>query len=98
MMDPTVKGTMNVLKACSAMNVEKLILVSSAASICFNPDWPEDKLKDESCWSDKEFCKKNKVRTEDSELLINSTSTTKFPKRLKSIMKIKEQLLHHCTS
>ncbi|VAI18876.1 unnamed protein product [Triticum turgidum subsp. durum] len=75
MMDPTVKGTMNVLKACSAMNVEKLILVSSAASICFNPDWPEDKVKDESCWSDKEFCKENKswyslAKTEAEEIAL----------------------------
>jgi nucleoside-diphosphate-sugar epimerase len=61
MMDPTVKGTVNVLKACSATNVKKLVLVSSAASLCFNPDWPEDKIKDESCWSDKEFCTENEV-------------------------------------
>uniref|UniRef100_A0ACD5XTJ7 Uncharacterized protein n=1 Tax=Avena sativa TaxID=4498 RepID=A0ACD5XTJ7_AVESA len=59
MMDPAVKGTMNVLKACSASEVQKLILVSSIAASCFTLDWPPDKIKDESCWSDKELCKEN---------------------------------------
>jgi nucleoside-diphosphate-sugar epimerase len=61
MMAPTVSGTMNVLKACSAMSVQKLIVVSSGAAVTLNPSWPQDKLKDESCWSDKEFCKENEV-------------------------------------
>lgn len=60
-MAPTVNGTMNVLKACSAMSVQKLIVVSSGAAVVLNPNWPADKLKDESCWSDKEFCKENEV-------------------------------------
>ncbi|XP_047052217.1 cinnamoyl-CoA reductase 1-like [Lolium rigidum] len=75
MMDPTVKGTSNVLKACSATNIKKLVLVSSAASLCFNPDWPEDKIKDESCWSDKEFCRENEnwyslAKTEAEEMAL----------------------------
>jgi nucleoside-diphosphate-sugar epimerase len=52
---------MNVLKACSAMSVQKLIVVSSAAAVTLNPNWPQDKLKDENCWSDKQFCKENEV-------------------------------------
>ena len=59
MMAPTVKGTMNVLEACSATKVQKIILVSSLASVSFDPSWPEDKLIDESCWSDKDFCKQS---------------------------------------
>jgi nucleoside-diphosphate-sugar epimerase len=61
MMAPTVSGTMNVLKACSAMSVQKLIVVSSGAAVTLNPNWPQDKLKDENCWSDKQFCKENEV-------------------------------------
>nr|CAB3453808.1 unnamed protein product [Digitaria exilis] len=56
-MVPTVKGTKNVLEACSATNVRKLIVVSSVAASCFDPNWPEGKLKDESCWTDKQLCK-----------------------------------------
>lgn len=56
---PALKGTSNVLKACSAMKVQKVIVLSSTAAVDFNPNWPQDKLKDESCWSDKDFCQKN---------------------------------------
>uniref|UniRef100_A0ACD5Y0W3 Uncharacterized protein n=1 Tax=Avena sativa TaxID=4498 RepID=A0ACD5Y0W3_AVESA len=41
------------------MKVQKVIVLSSTAAVDFNPNWPEDRLKDESCWSDKEFCKEN---------------------------------------
>lgn len=61
-MAPAVKGTSNVLKVCSASKVQKVVVMSSNAAVDFNPNWPQDKLKDESCWSDKEFCKENEVR------------------------------------
>ncbi|TVU51185.1 hypothetical protein EJB05_02594, partial [Eragrostis curvula] len=32
-------------------------LVSSAATVCVDQSWPEDTIKDETCWSDKELCK-----------------------------------------
>ncbi|XBH67626.1 hypothetical protein VPH35_095976 [Triticum aestivum] len=75
MMAPTVNGTMNVLKACSAMSVQKLIVVSSGTAITLNPNWPLDKLKDENCWSDKEFCKENEIwyalaKTEAEEMAL----------------------------
>lgn len=75
MMAPTVKGTMNVLEACSATKVQKIILVSSLASVSFDPNWPEDKLIDESCWSDKDSCKQNKIwyalaKTESEEIAL----------------------------
>ncbi|KAM0861784.1 hypothetical protein ACQ4PT_045643 [Festuca glaucescens] len=75
MMEPTVKGTMNVLKASSAMKVHKLIMVSSLAACCFNPDWPQDKIKEENCWSDKEFCKESEdwyslAKTEAEEMAL----------------------------
>ncbi|KAK1631959.1 hypothetical protein QYE76_006274 [Lolium multiflorum] len=58
-MAPAVKGTSNVLKVCLAMKVQKVIVLSSTAAVDFNPNWPQGRLKDESCWSDKEFCKEN---------------------------------------
>jgi nucleoside-diphosphate-sugar epimerase len=67
MMAPTVTGTRNVLEACSATDVQKLVLVSSVAAACFDPSWPEDRLKDESCWSDKQICKEIEVRLRDTE-------------------------------
>lgn len=59
---PAVKGTSNVLKACSAMKVQKVIVLSSNAAVDFNPNWPQDRLKDESSWSEKDFCQENEVR------------------------------------
>lgn len=61
MMAPAVKGTRNVLEACSATKVQKVIVVSSIGAVGFNPNWPHDRLRDESCWSHKEFCKESEV-------------------------------------
>lgn len=58
LVEPAVKGTLNVLKACSEANVKRVVFVSSVAAIVFNPDWPKGRAKDESCWSDKEYCKR----------------------------------------
>ncbi|TVU10056.1 hypothetical protein EJB05_43562 [Eragrostis curvula] len=58
-MDAAVKGTLNVLKVCSAAKIHKVVVLSSVAAVDFDPNSPQDKLKDESCWSDKEFCKEN---------------------------------------
>ncbi|KAF0929229.1 hypothetical protein E2562_016457 [Oryza meyeriana var. granulata] len=75
MMAPAVKGTTNVLKACSAASVRKLVVVSSIAAVCFNPSWPHDRLRDETCWSDKEFCRENEnwyclAKTEAEEIAL----------------------------
>ncbi|CAH9086724.1 unnamed protein product [Cuscuta epithymum] len=56
LLGPAVKGTHNVLKACSETNVKRVIIVSSVAAVSMNPNWPADKVKDESCWSDDIYC------------------------------------------
>ncbi|XP_078439343.1 cinnamoyl-CoA reductase 1-like [Wolffia australiana] len=56
MIPPAVDGTLNVLKACSK-GVRRIVLVSSLAAVGWNLSWPLDKVVDEDCWSDKEFCK-----------------------------------------
>ncbi|XP_025012472.1 cinnamoyl-CoA reductase 1 [Ricinus communis] len=58
LIEPAVKGTLNVLKACLEANVNRTIVVSSGAAVSMNPSWPKDQVKDESCWSDKQFQKK----------------------------------------
>lgn len=60
-LDPAVKGTVNVSKVCSTLKVHKIVVMSSNVAVTSNPNWPQDRLKDESCWSDKEFCKENGV-------------------------------------
>ncbi|KAL2895257.1 Cinnamoyl-CoA reductase 2 [Bienertia sinuspersici] len=58
LMEPSVKGTQNVLKACSEAKVKRVIYVSSVVAVSMNPSWPDAQVKDENCWSDKEYCKR----------------------------------------
>ncbi|TVU10050.1 hypothetical protein EJB05_43555, partial [Eragrostis curvula] len=58
MLGPAVTGTTNVLKAATAANVRRVVVVSSIVAVEVNPkDWPEGKIRDENCWSDREFCR-----------------------------------------
>lgn len=61
LVEPAVKGTLNVLKACSEAKVKRVVVVSSAAAVLLSPDWPKGRVKDESCWSDKEYCRRTNV-------------------------------------
>uniref|UniRef100_A0ACD6A916 Uncharacterized protein n=1 Tax=Avena sativa TaxID=4498 RepID=A0ACD6A916_AVESA len=75
MLAPAIEGTRNVLQACSATNVQKLIQVSSTAAVLFNPGWPQGKVRDESSWSDKDFCRQNEIwyglaKTEAEEIAL----------------------------
>ncbi|KAK6257299.1 hypothetical protein QUC31_000758 [Theobroma cacao] len=56
MIEPAVKGTLNVLKACLEENVKRVVVVSSVSAVSLNPRWPKGQIKDEACWSDKEYC------------------------------------------
>ncbi|XP_021815565.1 cinnamoyl-CoA reductase 2-like isoform X1 [Prunus avium] len=56
--EPAVKGTLNVLKACLEAKVKRVVFVSSVVAVIMNPRWSEGQLLDETCWSDKEYCRK----------------------------------------
>ncbi|XP_062028159.1 cinnamoyl-CoA reductase 1-like [Rosa rugosa] len=57
LIEPAVKGTLNVLKASLEAKVKRVLYVSSVAAVAMNPTWAEGQLLDESCWSDKEYCR-----------------------------------------
>ncbi|XP_021811931.1 cinnamoyl-CoA reductase 2-like [Prunus avium] len=57
LLEPAVKGTLNVLKACVEAKVKRVVVVSSIAAIVMNPDWPKGQVKDETCWSVPEYIK-----------------------------------------
>lgn len=61
MLKPAIEGTLNVLRACLKANVKRVVYVSSTAAVLVNPEWPDDRVKDESCWSEKEYCRATKV-------------------------------------
>lgn len=50
-----------MLKACLEAGVNRVVYVSSGAAVALNPSWPSGKVKDETCWSDKEYCKTTNV-------------------------------------
>ncbi|XP_073291978.1 phenylacetaldehyde reductase-like [Primulina huaijiensis] len=59
LIDPALKGTLNVLRACAkAPSVKRVVLTSSMAAVAFNskPRSPEVVI-DETWWSDPEFCR-----------------------------------------
>ncbi|CAK7345957.1 unnamed protein product [Dovyalis caffra] len=58
--EPAVKGTLNVLKACAEAKVKRVVIVSSGSAVLFNPSWPKGQVMDENCWSDKEYCRATK--------------------------------------
>ncbi|OIW14309.1 hypothetical protein TanjilG_21449 [Lupinus angustifolius] len=57
MLEPAIKGTINVLKAAKEAGVERVVATSSTSSIIPNPSWPADKIKDEECWTDLQYCR-----------------------------------------
>ncbi|KAL7202512.1 hypothetical protein ACSBR1_034061 [Camellia fascicularis] len=63
LIDPALKGTLDVLGSCAKNpSVKRVVLTSSVAAVAFNgrPRAP-DVIVDESWFSDPEFCKQNKL-------------------------------------
>ena len=79
--EPAVKGTANVLEASLKAKVERVVFVSSGAAVAINPNYRKDKMLDESCWSDKDYCLKTKnwycyAKTEAEEQALNFAKRT----------------------
>ncbi|KAL6327847.1 hypothetical protein AAG906_026521 [Vitis piasezkii] len=63
LIDPALKGTMNVIRSCAKVpSIKRVVVTSSMASVAFNgkPLAP-DVLVDESWFSDPVFCEKSKL-------------------------------------
>ena len=63
MIDPALRGTLNVLRSCAKVpSIKRVILTSSIAAVMFNgkPLGP-DVVVDETWFSDPTFCEKSKV-------------------------------------
>ncbi|PON95924.1 NAD(P)-binding domain containing protein [Trema orientale] len=58
LVDPCIKGTLNVLSSCSkASSVKRIVLTSSCSSIRYRYDVQQVSPLNESHWSDPEYCK-----------------------------------------
>ncbi|CAI9106326.1 OLC1v1005456C1 [Oldenlandia corymbosa var. corymbosa] len=63
LIDPALKGTLNVLRSCAkAPSVKRVVLTSSvAAVICNDRPRTPDVIVDETWWSLPDFCRENKM-------------------------------------
>lgn len=61
LLEPAVKGTLNVLKASLDAKVKRVVFVSSILAVMMNPSWEKGRIMDETCWSDKDYCRTTKV-------------------------------------
>ncbi|KAF5739276.1 putative Cinnamoyl-CoA reductase [Tripterygium wilfordii] len=57
LIEPSVKGTLNVLDASVKAKVNKVVYASSIGAVVVNPNLSKGQVMDENCWSDIEFCK-----------------------------------------
>ncbi|CAL4953848.1 unnamed protein product [Urochloa decumbens] len=58
LLEPAVKGTLNVLRAAKDCGVARVVLVSSKVAMVPNPNWPADKAIDDDSWADVELLNK----------------------------------------
>ncbi|XP_042061859.1 cinnamoyl-CoA reductase 1-like [Salvia splendens] len=57
LLDPAVKGTLNVLAAANKFGVRRVVLTSSISAMVPNPAWPTATVVDESCWTHLDYCR-----------------------------------------
>ncbi|CAM6103756.1 unnamed protein product [Calypogeia fissa] len=62
LIDPAVKGTMNLLEAAAkAKSVKRVVITGSGVAIRYNTRPKAGAVIDETWWSDPEYCRANKV-------------------------------------
>ncbi|KAG6493287.1 hypothetical protein ZIOFF_048266 [Zingiber officinale] len=62
LIDPAVMDTLNVLHVAKESGVRRVVVTSSISAIVPSPGWPMDRVKDESCWTDLDYCRQKEVR------------------------------------
>ncbi|CAN4086418.1 unnamed protein product [Withania somnifera] len=60
MVEPAVIGTKNVITAAAEAKVGRVVFTSSIGTVYMDPNRAPDKIVDETCWSDLDFCKNTK--------------------------------------
>ncbi|KAL3343278.1 hypothetical protein AABB24_027036 [Solanum stoloniferum] len=60
MVEPAVIGTKNVITAAAEAKVGRVVFTSSIGTVYMDPNRAPDKVVDETCWSDLDFCKNTK--------------------------------------
>ncbi|KAG0568141.1 hypothetical protein KC19_7G189600 [Ceratodon purpureus] len=58
LIDPAVKGTLNVLESCAKAKPRRIVLTSSVAAVSYTPKKEGASVVDESFFSDPDLCRK----------------------------------------
>ncbi|CAM8938940.1 unnamed protein product [Rhodiola kirilowii] len=62
LIDPCIKGTLNVLKSCSkACSVKRVVLTSSCSAVRYREDVQQIGPLNETHWSDTDYCKRHNL-------------------------------------
>ncbi|MBA0617221.1 hypothetical protein Godav_026689, partial [Gossypium davidsonii] len=63
LIDPAIKGTLNVLKSCAKVpSIKRVVITASIVSVVYNgKPLTSDVVVDETWFSDSRFCEKNKL-------------------------------------
>ena len=61
MTDFEVRGTLNIVEACANSSVKRLVLTSSLSTMVWDQQRHPEKVIDEKCWSNLDFCRSKKV-------------------------------------
>ncbi|KAG8387662.1 hypothetical protein BUALT_Bualt02G0044700 [Buddleja alternifolia] len=59
LLEPAVKGTVNVLTAAKEVGVRRVVVTSSISAMIGSSNWLPDLVDSEDCWTDEEYCKQN---------------------------------------
>ncbi|XP_042510269.1 cinnamoyl-CoA reductase 1-like [Macadamia integrifolia] len=57
MVEPAVNGTKYIVNAAKEAGVRRVVMTSSIGAVHMDPNRDPEKVVDESCWSDLDFCK-----------------------------------------
>lgn len=60
-LEPAIKGTLNVLTAAKELGVGRVVVTSSISAITPSPNWPANVVKNEECWADIDYCKRTQL-------------------------------------
>ncbi|CAN6371526.1 unnamed protein product [Urochloa humidicola] len=61
LLEPAVKGTLNVLRAARDSGIGRVVLMSSKAAMVPNPDWPTEKVIDDDSWANVEILRRHQL-------------------------------------
>ncbi|KAH9534839.1 hypothetical protein CY35_17G024500 [Sphagnum magellanicum] len=69
LLDPAVKGTLDVLASCVKAHARKVVVMSSVAAVTYTPERKSTSVVDESWWSDSDYCQETKAWYAVSKIL-----------------------------